>query len=872
MATKAASTTVTVPELLERSAQLVALTDQLSQVRATAAGRLCLVAGEAGGGKTALVRCFCAQNPSARVLWGACDPLFITRPLGPFADIGEAVGGELGRVVRGHARAYQVAAEFLAELRSNPPAIAVLEDLHWADEATLDVLRLIARRIDSAPGLVIVTYRDDELARDHPLRAVLGELPRHESITRLNLEALSQPAVAKLAEPSGIDAVELHRATSGNPFFVTEVLASSGGEIPATVRDAVLARAARLSPPAQDVLDAVAVMPLQAELWLLEAVAGSSLSAIGECLAAGILARRDGAVAFRHDLARRAIEDSIPPDRALELHRRALGALVGLRHGALDAARLAHHAERGGDDVALLRYGRMAGERATSVGAHREAVSQLARALRAAHVASPIEHAQLLQLFAYASLHVSRVDQSIDAEEEAIEIYRQQGEVVHEADALRRLSRFYICGVRLGEARRPIVRAVELLENTPPTRELALVHAGLAMYYMNVADIENAMTAGRRAIELAERLRDNESLVHSLNSLGVAEMLTGDPGGRGRILRSLEMAEEMGLDEDVGRAYMNLAGVAAELRDYEGFSELVSRGVEYCSQHGLELWRMWLLASEAKAQLDRGDWSRAAEAANEVLHGERGQLPRINALPVLGLLRARRGDPDVWSLLNEAKAMADRQGGDPLVAVARAEAVWLEGRWNDVIAESEADFRIATAKDSWWHLGDLSVWRRRAGIRDQVHPQLPERYRAELEGDFARAASKWSALGCEYDAAMALAGADDPELLQQSLAKLQRLGARAAVAVVARKLRALGVSNVARGPRPTTQRNPAMLTDREVEVLELIAAGLRNAEIAKRLFLAPKTVDHHVSAILRKLAVQSRAEAGRTAARLGLVN
>ncbi|HET7339321.1 MAG TPA: AAA family ATPase [Candidatus Dormibacteraeota bacterium] len=857
---------------MERSAQLAALNDQLGRVSASAAGRLCLVAGEAGGGKTALVRRFCAEHPRARVLWGACDPLFITRPLGPFADIGEASDGELGRVVRGQARAHQVAAEFLAELRSSPPVIAVLEDLHWADEATLDVLRLIARRIDSAPGMVIVTYRDDELARDHPLRIVLGELPRHELITRLKLEALSEPAVAELAEPLGIDAVELHRATAGNPFFVTEVLASPGGEIPTTVRDAVLARAARLTQPARDVLDAVAVMPLQAELWLLASVAGSNLSAIGECLAAGILARREGAVIFRHDLARRAIEDSIPPDRALELHRKTLEALAGSQHGAFEAARLAHHAERSGDDAALLRYGRMAGERAASVGAHREAVSQLARALRAAGVASPIEHAHLLELFAHASLHVSRVDQSIDAEEEAIEIYRRQGEVVQEANALRRLSRFYICGVRLAEARQPIVRAVELLENVPLTRELALVHAGLAMYYMNVADVENAIRAGRRAIELGERLADNESLLHSLNSLGVAEMLLGDPRGRDRILRSLEMAEEMGLDEDVGRAYMNLAGVAAEQRDYEGFSELVSRGVEYCSQHGLELWRMWLLASEAKALLDRGDWSRAAEAANEVLHGERGQLPRINALPVLGLVRARRGDPDVWSLLDEARTMAERQGGDMFVAAARTEAAWLEGRWDDAVAESEADFGTATAKCSWWNVGDLSVWRRRAGARDEVHPKLPERYLAELEGDFARAASIWSALGCEYDAAMALAGADDPELLQQSLAKLQRLGARAAATVVARKLRALGVSSVARGPRPTTQRNPAMLTDRELEVLELVAAGLRNAEIAKRLFLAPKTVDHHVSAILRKLAVESRAEAGRTAAKLGLVS
>jgi DNA-binding CsgD family transcriptional regulator len=284
---------------------------------------------------------------------------------------------------------------------------------------------------------------------------------------------------------------------------------------------------------------------------------------------------------------------------------------------------------------------------------------------------------------------------------------------------------------------------------------------------------------------------------------------------------------------------------------------------------------MWLLTSSAQAHLDLGDWSRATDDALVVLNGERGQLPRIAALPVLALVRARRGDPEVWPLLDEARAMAVREGElqqEIPIAMARAEVAWLEGRPEAIREETEAAFHKALSMDAWWHVGELACWRRRAGIHEQVDGRLPERYAGELRGDFAGAAELWAALGCDYDAAMALASAEDEELLKQSLVKLQRLGARTAATVVARKLRARGVTGISRGPRASTQRNSALLTQRELEVLKLIARGTRNSEIARRLFLAPKTVDHHVSAILRKLAVDSRVEAAREAARLGLLN
>ena len=863
-------------ELRERAPELAALGSQFENVRSAGTGCFCILAGEAGVGKTALVRRFSEQQATAEILWGACDPLFTPRPLGPLVDIAAAVQGELARLIGSRARPYEVAAALLDRLRQHSPAIVVLEDVHWADEATLDVIRLLSRRIKSVPALLIASYRDDELDRSHPLRVLLGELPREESIVRVKLQPLSAAAVAAMAGPIGLDSEDLYRKTRGNPFFVTEVLAAAGDEkIPSTVRDAVLARAARLSPDARSFLDMVAVAPPEAELWLLESVSGENFSALGQCLSSGMLAQKNNAVAFRHELARLAIEESISADRALQLHRRTLSALARPPYGSPDLARLAHHAEAARDPHALLRFGRAAGERASALGAHREAAAQFSRALGAVESIPSDEHADLLQQLAHEYLHTNQAGRGILAQQRAIELYRQADDTLKQGDALRRQSRLLLCGGRGAEAEAPIRQAIALLEELPAGRELALAHAGLAMYHMNHDEAEGTVIAAQRALELAERIGDTEAILHTLNSLGTLELMTGDLDGKEKLLRSLSLAQEMDNDENVGRAYINLTGGLLRMRAYDGLPELLSQGIEFCLEHGLELWRMWLICCQAQVMLDQGDWSRAVESATAVLQGDGTQLPRVSALPLVALVRARRGDPEVWPLLDEARAMARRQGvlqyAVP-VSLARAEVAWLEGRPDAIRQETEGVFRQVLAKDAWWLIGELLCWRRRAGIDDQIDPRVPERYRAELRGDWSTAAELWSACGCEYDAALAVAGADDDGLLRQSLMKLQRLGAGAAAAVVARRLRARGVRGISRGPRPATKSNPVRLTVRELEVLDLVHSGMRNAEIANRLFLTPKTVDHHVSAILRKLAVESRTQAAREANRLGLLD
>jgi predicted ATPase len=427
--------------LLERAEQLALLDEALTTVAAGGHGRTALVLGEAGIGKTALLRGFSdSVAGSARVLWAACDHLFTPRPLGPFLDLAEAASGQWTAWLGEAARPYDVAAALLAELGSGGTAVLVLEDVHWADAASLDVIRLLARRIEAVPALFVLSYRDDELDRPHPLRLVLGDLSGGGQVTRVELGGLSRAAVATLARPQGLDAGELHARTGGNPFFVTEALAAGTGRIPHTVRDAVLARAARLGPAAGALLDAAAVIPGRAELWLLERLVPAAADSLDECLGSGILLAGDGWVAFRHEIARLVVEESLPPGRRAALHRDALLALASPVSGAPDLARLAHHAEAAGDTEAVLKYAPAAAAQAAAAGARREAAGLYARALRFADALEPAGRAELLEGFAGVAYFTGMDQEAAAALREAVEIHRARGDLLRQGDALRRLA------------------------------------------------------------------------------------------------------------------------------------------------------------------------------------------------------------------------------------------------------------------------------------------------------------------------------------------------------------------------------------------------------------------------------------------------
>jgi len=286
----------------------------------------------------------------------------------------------------------------------------------------------------------------------------------------------------------------------------------------------------------------------------------------------------------------------------------------------------------------------------------------------------------------------------------------------------------------------------------------------------------------------------------------------------------------------------------------------------------LEIYRRRLESDLAEVALERGRWEEVARRADTLLAEPRtATVIRFKALVVLGRLRARRGD-DPWLLLDEVLGLTDEHTEhERLYALraARIEAALLDA--DDALARAEAETVMGLLPegtlDPWW-LGELGFWSWRAGTIDTLPAAAAEPYARHVAGRHRDAAAAWKTIGCPYYEALALADSDDEQGLRAALGIFHSLGAAPMARHVTDRLRSIGAHSIPRGPRSVTRQNPAGLTGRELEVLTLLGEGLRDAEIADRLVVSPKTVGHHVSAILRKLGVPNRVAAAEEAARL----
>ncbi|HEY2276640.1 MAG TPA: AAA family ATPase, partial [Steroidobacteraceae bacterium] len=741
-------------------------------------GCVVLLSGEAGIGKTALLREFARRQQQARALWGACDALFTPRPLAPLHDVALQTHGALLTAINSRANPSALFAAFFAEL-GTAKTLLIFEDLHWADEATLDLLTFLGRRVHRTHTLLVASYRDDELGPRHPLRLAIGGRPQAATF-RMPLAPLSEAAVAQLATQAGRPSKGLHDITGGNPLFVTEVLAAGAATVPPTVRDAVLARAARLTPTARAVAELVCVVPGRTEPWLLEQAAQADEAAIEGCLSIGMVRHDDGSLAFRHELARRALEDTLSQPRRQSLHSRVLGVLAD--GPDVPAARLAHHAGGARDGSRVLRHAPVAALQAAAVGAHREAAAHYQAALRHADGLQACERANLLERLSYECYLTGENERALEALRSALDIWRAEGPRLKEGDALRSLSRMYWTLGNSAQAAEYCAAAITTLEPLPPGPELAMAYCNQADLAMEAHQADLAIESSQRAMALAEPLGNTEVLCDALNTLGTMRLIVGDTAGWADLNRTLQLSLAEGLQEQVASAYTDLAAMAVSRRQYEQAAAYMQAGLAYCEEHDMEFVRPYMLAYRARLKFEQGDWIAASEDVEAVLrHPRTAASTRIPALRTLAHLRVRRGDPDTSGPIGEARRLA---GPTPelqrfgMLALVCAEAAWLAGDRDGVVREIQPVWKLARLQRDPRMNGELAQWLWRAGALTQpLDADIAEPYAREIAGEWRTAAGAWKMLGCPYEQAcvLALYGAEAEQ--REALTRFEQLGA-----------------------------------------------------------------------------------------------
>ena len=844
--------------LLERDEPLAALSRALELARRR--GRLVAISGEAGIGKTSLLETFASrEQPGTEFLWGGCDALKTPTPLGPLVDIAANLGETAERLGASVPR-HELFAAVVGDLaRRTRPAVVIVEDVHWADDATLDLLKYVGRRIDRTRALLVITWRDDEVDPYHAIHRLLGDW-RRDTTLRLQLRPLSVDAVRQLAAGSR-DPQALHTITGGNPFFVTELLDARDESLPVSVREAVMARRAGLDADARAVLDLVAIVPSRTEFALLDAALSPPADAVERCVTAGLLRSEPDALMFRHEVARMAVASAIPLQRTRQHHRLVLEALLAHFNRSAVLARIVHHAEACGAVEAIVEYAPAAARQAATVGAHRQAVEHYRRALEYRDRLADDVYAQLLESCAYEQHLTGDIQAAREARREALGVWTRLGVTLAIGRNLRWLSRLvWFAGDRDG-AEAYADQAIEVLRTVPATGELAMAYSNRSQLGMLGRDLASSLTWGALSIELARRLGADDVLIHALNNLGTARVNAGEPDGLAQLEESLELALAGNLHEHAARAFANLVSCQVGAHNYATARLWLERGMAYTAERDLDTLRVYLQAWRARLRAETGLWPEACEDAEAVLGAPRPTIvSRIPALSAMGLVHVRRGEADARAILDEALALArptrEPQRLIPILA-ARAELAWLTGRFEEIAADvREGLDALDEAGSALGGRDRLTYWLWKAGQPvDFVSGEGP--FALLMRGEWQGAAGYWRSKGCPYEQAEALMEGD-LAATTRALEIFQTLGAVPRVGLVRQRLRGLGARGLPRGRRASTRAHPAGLTTRECEVLGMLARGLANPQIAARLFVTRKTVEHHVSSILGKLKVSSR--------------
>ena len=861
--------------LLERDWVLDSLSALIEQA-ASGQGSIVFLSGEAGAGKTSVVRTMLANLPAgATSLIGGCDSIPAPGQLWPLRDLAENASPALREPVLAGADRETLFRATLAELSTGPgPTVMVIEDVHWADDATLDLLRFLGRRIESTRGVVIATYRDDDSTQLQRLRLVLGDLATTPATHRIALPALSRDAVDQLAHGRIEDVDALYERTGGNAFFVTEILAA-GNRCPAIVSDAITARYARLSPPARSVLDMAAVLGHSVELGTLRAIAGDGENALTDSIESGALLFDGRSVRFRHALIRDAVLATMPALQRSEVYGRAYDAF---RSGVLpsDAALLAHLAEEAGRYEEVPAHARAAGDRAAELRSYREAALQYQRAIKYSSSLSLCERSDLLCRLAGVTYYCGSGETDLEILRELVHTHREVGNLSQLTDHLIWLAQVLSNEGHYSEAN---VQATEAVKTAEMLGDWSLRTAALgaqAHLLLVAGETREALALLQPALTLAHESGDLRTVVQLMSAMGDALLDIDERSGIAQLEAAIDLAKQHHFDVEAADAMGTLGVHYTDRYELDRADAAFQNAIAFTAEHELDCWWRWARVGLSRLALARGDWAQAATLAASSIQVRSGCFTnQVNAYLTIVHIRARRGDPEVAAALETAEAACFEEPGPRLtilIDTAKAEAAFLSGDHDRARRIAESAFHHAIEHNLTWFAGELAHIVICAGGTIDGGFTLPGPYQFEQSGDWGAAARAWSELGAPYEAARARAMCSDEASLRQALSTFERLGALPMAALVTRRMRSLGIGSIPRGPRAATRSNPCGLTAREAEVLAQLGQGWTNGEIATRLFLSPRTVEHHVSAILLKLDAASRREAVDIATTQGILS
>lgn len=844
-------------ELVERDRPLDVLRSAITAA-AAGEGRGVAVAGEPGIGKSVLIAAAGRAASGHRVLRAGCDPLSTPRPLGPFRDLATEAGytAELA----GEPMLSEICELIFRSLRAQP-TVLVIEDLHWIDAASVDVLRFLARRVSSMPVALLVSYRDHEIGLGHSARPLLDDFARLEHLSTVRLPPLSVAGVGELLRATALDPVRVHTLTGGKPFFVTEVAKEPDLPLPASVRDAVLARTVPVSPQDLEVLQLVASAADRLDDRALPALA-VDLPTLRRLDTTGLLTRdRDGLV-FRHELARQAVESTIPPGGAPHLHARLLAALERIEPA--DPAVLTHHAVQARDSARATRYARAAAQQATSAGSHTEAVAFYRTALAHLTGAPAGERAELLLRLGFEEYMTNRLRAAIETVSATFPLWQEAGDPGGLAAAHEEVAVFEYYNARRRQAEDHAERACAIAGVAGPALTFGQARAtrGYLAYMRN--DFDLALACHDDAGRIAETGRDEPLAIRTRLVRAAAALAGGDESARAPLAQVIETARSHHLDELASTGYSNLASLDVEQRRLRDAHHVLEQSLPFTADRDIPICRQWQTGVRSRLHFARGHFSAALEDADFVLDGDGMPLAMVWPLLVTALIPLRQGadqpptDPldEAWNLVD----LIDEPLRRSAVFSALAERMWTTGVSDDrVVQDAPGELtRLLAIPGTSWAAGDLAVWLARLGLLADRPVAVAEPFALTLAGQWEQAARWWHRTGEPFAEAMARADSPEPADRVRAVELLDMLGAVGTADRIRAELRRGGLVSVPPRPRAATRANPAGLTNRQLDVAKLVARGFTNAEIATRLFISPKTADHHVSAVLAKLGVPNR--------------